>query len=133
LFFRQLAAAYRAGVPLAQGLEMAAGACRHPRLRAALADVLARVRAGRPLAPSLAAHPEVFDEVECALVAVGDENGRLDDVLARLAERSEKAYHAGRKIAMGLLYPAFLFVAALFLPRLHVWVTESFAAYLRAV
>src|SRR5205814_565749 len=117
IFFRQLAVAYRAGVPLGQGLAMAASACRRPPLSTAVADVLARVRRGDPLARALAAHPEAFDEVEVALVAVGDENGRLDEVLMRLAERSEKAYHVLRRLALGLLYPAVLLVAALFLPR----------------
>jgi type IV pilus assembly protein PilC len=133
LFYRQLAMAYRAGVPLAQGLSMATGACQDRRLKAAAEDVARRVGGGNPLAPALAAHPEVFEEVEVALVAVGEANGRVDENLLLLAERIEKAHHDKQRLFLALLYPAGLFVAALFLPKLYVWFTASFGAYLASV
>src|SRR5437879_5382488 len=110
--------AYRAGVPLTQALPMAATACHEPRLKSAAEDVTRRVRDGNPLAPALGAHPEVFEEVEVALVAVGEANGRVDENLLRLADRKEKAHHDRQRLVLALLYPAGLFVAALFLPKL---------------
>lgn len=133
LFFRQLAATTRAGIPLAQGLRMASEGCQSPVLEAAVEDVGRRVQRGSPLGSALAAHPEIFQPVEMALVAVGEENGRLDINLQRLAERSEKSHHDRQRLVFALLYPAGLFLAALFLPKLYVWVRDSFTAYLLSV
>lgn len=129
IFFRQLAMAYQAGIPITEGLRTASSACHEPRLREAARDVLERVRGGSPLGPALAAHPEVFSKVESALVTSGEEHGRLDVNLLRLAERSEKQHRDTRRLLLALIYPAGLLVAALFLPKLYVWATRSFAAY----
>src|SRR3990167_7018964 len=113
LLFRQLAMASRAGLPLPEELRIAAASCREGPLRRAVESVERSVRAGHPLAKSLARYPQQFDEVEVALVAVGEEQGELDQVLTRLADRSERAYHARKRLVFALLYPALLFLAAL--------------------
>lgn len=133
VYFRQLAVAYRSGIPITEGLRMAATGCRDERLRSAAGDVERRVRSGEPLGPAIAAHPEVFTELEAALVAVGEATGGLDRNLDRLAERRENAIRDTERLVTGLIYPAILVVAALFLPRLYVWVQHSFWAYLWSV
>jgi type IV pilus assembly protein PilC len=133
LFYRQLAMSVRAGIPITQGLSLAAAACQEPRLVGAVAEISRRVRGGGPLAPAFGAHPEVFGEVDVALVAVGEENGLLDANLDRLAQRSETQYHAGRRFFMALAYPALLLVAAILLPPLFILVTRSPGEYFRAV
>lgn len=133
VFYRQAATALGAGIPLTQGLRLAASGCRDPRLKQAAEDVERRVRGGGALGPALAAHPEVFRDLDAAIVAAGEEHGRLDGSLLRLAERYEREHGDRQRVLLALLYPAVLFVAALFLPHLHVWVTNSFGAWLLAV
>jgi type II secretory pathway component PulF len=125
--------ACKAGVPLTEGLRLAASGCRDERLKKAASEVERRVKGGNPLGPALAAHPAVFPELDVALVSVGEENGQLDRNLLRLADRSEKEHGDSRRFILALVYPAGLFLAALFLPRLYVWVTVSFSAYLWSV
>lgn len=133
IFYRQLGTACRAGIPLTQGLRMAASGCRKVELRRAAEDIEKRVSAGNPLGPALEAHPEVFREVETALVAVGEQHGILDQNLARLADAAEKEHHDVQGLVLSLLYPVGLFVAALFLPKLFVLVQHGLAAYLVSV
>lgn len=133
VFFRQLATAVRAGIPLPQGLGLAATACPDERLKGAAADVERRLRAGSGLATAVAAHPEAFSEVEIALVAVGEEHGVLDANLMQLAERSEAAHHATSRFVLALAYPVSLLLAAILLPPLFVLVTRGPGAYLLTV
>lgn len=133
VFYRQAATALGAGIPLTQGLRLAASGCRDARLCRAAEDVERRVRAGGALGPALAAHPAVFRDLDVAIVAAGEEQGRLDGSLLQLAQRREREHGDRQRLLLALLYPGFLFVAALFLPHLHVWVTTSFGAYLLVV
>lgn len=133
LFYRQIAVAYRAGLPLTQAVQMGAEACTIPALKQAASDVARRIREGNPLGPALAAHPKIFSELETALVSIGEENGQLDRNLLRLSERSEREHGARRRFLLALVYPACLLVAALFLPKLYIWVTVSLGAYLVSV
>ena len=73
LFYRQIAVAYRAGLPLTQAVQMGSESCTSPGLRRAAADIERRVRSGNPLGPALAAHPKIFSELETALVTIGEE------------------------------------------------------------
>jgi type IV pilus assembly protein PilC len=116
-----------------QALGIAASSCTDTRLAPAVANVTRRVERGEPLASALGAHPEAFEEIEVALVAVGQETGLLDPNLARLADRAEETHHRVQKFLFALAYPVLLFVAALFLPRLYVWFTSGLAAYLASV
>ncbi len=133
VFYRQAATALGAGIPLTQGLRLAASGCRDARLRRAAEGVERRVRSGGALGPALAAHPEAFPDLDAAIVAAGEENGRLDGSLLQLAEKCEREHGDRRRLLLAILYPGLLFVAALFLPHLHVWVTTSFGDYLLVV
>lgn len=133
LFYRQVGAALQAGIPLTQGVRLAAAGCRDARLRHAAGEVERSVGNGGALGPAMAAHPEVFGGLDTAIVAAGEERGRLDASLRHLADRREREHGDRQRVLLALLYPSGLFVAALFLPHLHVWVTTSLGGYLLAV
>lgn len=111
-FARQLSMLVRAGVPLAEALEVLirqeAG-----RFGAVLRDIRDSVRAGSRLSDALAAHPEWFDRVFCTAVRVGQSSGQMDTCLNDLAEyMSERRTLAGR-LQAALAYPAILTVVGL--------------------
>ncbi len=133
VYYRQVGVACEAGLPLTQGLRLAASGCVDAGLRRAAEDVERAVRAGGALAPAMAAHPEVFSGLDTAIVAAGEESGRLDASLKQLAGRHERERADRQRVLLALLYPSGLLVAALFLPHLHVWVTTSPGAYFLAV
>lgn len=133
VFYRQLALTYRSGIPLTDALSISVAACQSERLKKVVGQIEARVRRGNPLAPAFASHPDIFRDVEIALIAIGEENGQIDRNLVQLAESNERQHHETQRLVQGLIYPTCLFVAALFLPKLYIWVQKGFAAYLGSV
>ena len=56
---------------------------------------------GSGLAPSLAKHPRLFDELFCSLIASGEDSGTLEVMLDRVATYKEKTEQLKAKIKKG--------------------------------
>ena len=54
-------------------------------------------------------HPEVFDRLYRAMVRSGEESGRLEDALDRIAFQVEKTDSLRRQVKSALMYPALIF------------------------
>ncbi len=113
LFARQLAVMLRAGVPLTGALQLLATSFPEPRLRAAAEGIRRRVATGTALADALAAYPRLFDTLTRGLVAVGEQCGRLDALLERLALARERLAAVRARFLRALLYPAVVLAVAL--------------------
>ncbi len=57
-------------------------------------------------------HPEVFDRLFRAMVRSGEESGRLEDALDRIAFQVEKSDALRRQVKSALMYPALVFGVA---------------------
>jgi general secretion pathway protein F len=68
---------------------------------------------GASLATALADAPESFPEIYRAAIAAGEQSGRLDQVLARLADYSEARDALNQKIWAALAYPLLLTIVAI--------------------
>ena len=108
LLTRQIATLLATGAPLADALQTAARQARHPRIARVLHGVRARVVEGQGMAVGMADFPGVFDEVFRATVAAGEQSGRLDPVLARLADYTEARQVMQQRVQQALIYPGFL-------------------------
>lgn len=81
------------------------------------AHLLAGTRAGRDLAGLVRERPALFEPFEAALLVAGEESGRLDPVLAALADFHQRQHRMMLAIRKWLAYPLFLsFVAVLLAP-----------------
>ena len=107
---RQLATLARAGLPLEEALLAVSQQTEKPRVAAIVSGVRARVLEGRSLADGLAAFPQVFPEIYRATVAAGEQAGRLDGVLERLADYTENRQLLQSRIRNALVYPVLLTV-----------------------
>jgi general secretion pathway protein F len=112
LLTRQLATLLKAGLPVDEALAALGEQNEDARSRALVANLRARVLEGSSLAAGLAEAPESFPEIYRASVAAGEQSGRLDDVLARLADYSEARDALNQKIWAALIYPLLLTVVA---------------------
>jgi len=110
---RQLATLSRAGLPLEEALLATAQQTEKPRVAAIVSGVRARVLEGRTLADGLAAFPQVFPEIYRATVSAGEQAGRLDGVLERLADYTENREILQSKIRNALIYPILLTVVCI--------------------
>ena len=82
---------------------------RTSRSREAIAGVRADVEAGSSLEQAMERHPKVFDRLFRAMVRSGEQSGRLEEALDRIAFQVEKADALRRQVKSALMYPALVF------------------------
>jgi type IV pilus assembly protein PilC len=100
----------RAGVPILEALNDLRDSIVNPRFRATISNVLESIEGGSNLSGALAKHSDVFDPVFVNLIRVGEQSGKLPDVLANLQDNlkwQDELHTQTRRI---LLYPAFVSV-----------------------
>ena len=86
VFFRSVAQLLQGGMPLAKALAISAESIDYAPLKERLAYVAFAVDAGMPLSASLNECSEYLDQTAVALITVGQETGKLADMLMRVAD-----------------------------------------------
>ncbi len=122
IFYRQLATAVRAGIPIHRALLSVAENTGKPRLRRVVQAVVNDLLQGKSLSRAMSRHPHVFDELQLALIQAGEEGGLLENMLERLADYLERDYKLRLKIRAGTFYPKVLLVAGIFIPKVPILV-----------
>lgn len=110
---RQMATLARAGMPIEEVLGTVARQSEAPRVKATLSAVRTRVMEGLPLAHAMGEFPSVFPQIYRTTIAAGEQAGRMDLVLERLADNVEAQNAMRQKIQLAMFYPAILTVVAL--------------------
>ena len=128
VFTYQLEALIKAGVPLAQSLDMLATQASSSALQAVLHAVKQKVKSGSSLADALQGHPTVFTSWYVSMIQAGEESGTLDQTFGRLAEHLDKVVRLRQQVTLALAYPLLVVtVALLVLWVLLIWVIPMFA------
>jgi general secretion pathway protein F len=104
-FARTLATLIGNGVPLLQALELVREVMGNAALAAGVAAVQPDVKVGRGLAAPLSENP-LFPRLLIQLLRVGEESGRLEDMLAKLAEIYDQESEETTRRLLALLVPA---------------------------
>ena len=124
---RQLASLIDAGIPITEGLDIAAREMKHPGLRDALTAMRADIHQGASLEQAIARHPRVFPRVVRQLVKVAETGGALDDVLEMLATYLEDEQDLNEQVRTAFAYPAAIgTIAMLTVTALVVFVVPIF-------
>lgn len=110
---RQMATLARAGMPIEEVLGTVARQSETQRVRTTLSAVRTRVMEGLPLAHALSEFPSVFPAIYRTTIASGEQAGRLDLVLERLADNVEAQNAMRQKIQLAMFYPATLTLVAI--------------------
>jgi len=112
LFTRQLATLTRSGLPLDEALTAVSQQTESKRVQRVTLGVRARVVEGNSLASALAEFPGAFPTLFRATIEAGEQAGRLDHVLERLADYADRGQQLRSKLMLALMYPIILtFVA----------------------
>jgi type IV pilus assembly protein PilC len=109
IFSRQFATLVASGMPMLRTLHTLEEQTQDERIREATAGVRADIEAGSTLEQAMERHPEVFDRLYRAMVRSGEESGRLEDALDRVAFQVEKTDALRRQVKSALMYPALIF------------------------
>lgn len=120
IFFRQLATMIKAGVTLGNALNILVDQTKNPRLADSIRRVKLAVDGGFSLSGALRTRAE-FNTLMVSIVSAGEEGGKLDESLDRLATFLERQDELRRKIVSAVTYPAVVILFAVFI--LYILVT----------
>jgi type IV pilus assembly protein PilC len=109
VFSRQFATLVSSGMPMLRTLHTLEEQTQDDAIREATASLRADVEAGSTLEQAMERHPKVFDKLFRAMVRSGEESGRLEDSLDRIAFQVEKTDALRRQVKSALMYPALVF------------------------
>jgi len=109
VFSRQFATLVASGMPMLRTLQTLEEQTQDEMISKATADIRADVEAGSTLEQAMERHPKVFDRLFRAMVRSGEQSGRLEDSLDRIAFQVEKTDALRRQVKSALMYPALVF------------------------
>lgn len=111
-FARTLGTLLKSGVPLLQALEVVQDVAGNEMISRALKEVRVGVREGQGIAGPLG-RSGTFPTLALQMVSVGEETGRLDEMLMRVAEYYERDAYNQVKRLTSLLEPMLILVMGL--------------------
>jgi general secretion pathway protein F len=111
-FARTLGTLIKSGVPLLQALEVVQDVVGNEMIGRLLKDVRVGVREGQGIAGPLG-RSGIFPTLALQMVSVGEETGRLDEMLMRVAEYYERDTYNQVKRLTSLLEPVLILVMGL--------------------
>lgn len=127
---RQLATMLAAGVPMVQTFKVLGQGSDNPKMRQLMLAIGTDIEAGTALSDALGKFPRYFDELYVSLVATGEQSGKLEELLHRVATYKEKTEELKRKVKKALMYPAAVVVAAVVVTAiLMVFVIPKFKGF----
>src|SRR4051794_30677686 len=136
IFSRQFATLVASGMPMLRTLSTLRDQSEDELLSEAIADLHDDVEAGSSLEAAMERHPKIFDRLMRSMVRSGEQSGRLDEALDRVAFHLEKMDALMRQVRSALMYPIFVFsfaiiallVVVMFIIPVFVKVFEELAA-----
>jgi type IV pilus assembly protein PilC len=120
IFFRQLATMIKAGVTLGNALNILVDQTKNARLADSIRRVKLAVDGGFSLSGAMRTRSE-FTTLMVSIISAGEEGGKLDESLDRLATFLERQDELRRKIVSAVTYPAVVILFAVFI--LYILVT----------
>lgn len=112
-FTRQLSVLVATGTPLVDAIASLERQERDERFRVVLRAILDRLEQGTMLSDAVREHPAYFSGVACSLVQAGEQGGKLDEMLGRLARLARQEQKVRATVSGALIYPALLITVSL--------------------
>lgn len=112
LFTRQLATLLAAGITVEESLQGVSEQTEKDKVRQLIIGVRAKVVEGYGLAQSMGEYPYAFPELYRATVGAGEQTGRLDTVLEKLADYTENQQATRQKVHQALIYPILMIIVS---------------------
>lgn len=110
---RQFSTLIASGMPMLRALGTLEEQTEDEQISEAIDSVRRDVEAGASLGQAMERRPKVFDRLYRSMVRAGEESGRLEDSLDRMAQHLEKMDTLQRQVRSALLYPSLVFSVAI--------------------
>ncbi|MBR3340264.1 MAG: type II secretion system F family protein [Clostridiales bacterium] len=133
LISRQLASLLSAGITVVRSLDMLYQQLETKKAKKCIGEIYESVQSGRSLSEAFGEQKGVIPNIMISMISAGEESGRLDEVMERLAEHFAKEAKLKNKISSAMIYPKILagltFVIAVALltflvPKIGVTIAE---------
>jgi type IV pilus assembly protein PilC len=108
---RNLQVMIAAGISLPKALKTLALQSKSKRFQNVLSEISEEIIKGKSFSDSLSLYPDVFSELFCSMVRVGEESGGLEKNLGILTRQMEREDELKAKITGALMYPAVIVLA----------------------
>src|SRR5262247_3518737 len=108
VFNQELATLLKAGMPLAQSLDILRQRVSNPTFKAVLDGVYSKVQSGTALSDAFSEHGDMFPAVYSASLMAGARSGNLDAVIRRYVAYDKIIGAVKRRTLSALIYPAIL-------------------------
>lgn len=132
-FYHQFGTLINSGVDITQALRSLGDSTSHLQFKGIIRRVRAEIQEGRTLAEAMSFYPDIFSTLQIRIVEIGEKTGKLGESLSRIGENLDRNCKNQSKLMTGLLYPAFLLHAAIFIPAITTWFLSGLGAFLRTV
>lgn len=113
VFCQQLSVVITSDITIMEGMLMLAQQADDRRLRVALTTVYSDMNHGMVFSEAMGRHRGLFPAYMLNMIAIGEQSGSLDSVLARLATYYEKESIIKRKVKNAATYPVILTILML--------------------
>ena len=113
MFNIQLSNMLNAGISILSGLNTLSRQTENRKLKETIGNVVRSIEAGDSFSEALARCPRIFSKTFINIVKAGEASGKLDTVLGRFAEYSERQADLSQKIRGALFYPITLLFASI--------------------
>ncbi len=118
---RRLATSLEAGIDIRRVFEREAAQSHAPARRSHLGEISAAVRRGDSLSDALAESGEYFPRLFREMVEVGEQTGKLAEVLAHLAEHYDHQVKLRRDFLASMTWPVVQLTAAVLIIGFLIW------------
>jgi len=108
---RNLKVMISAGISIPRALTTLVGQSENKQLKKALVAISERIIKGENFSDSLALYPDIFSQLFCSMVRVGEESGTLEKNLDILVRQMEKDHALQAKITEAMMYPSVIILA----------------------
>jgi len=105
---RQLASLLSAGITVVRSLDMLYQQLESKKAKKCIGEIYESVQSGRSLSEAFKEQRGVIPNIMISMIAAGEESGRLDEIMERLAIHFAKESKLQNKISSALVYPKIL-------------------------
>ncbi len=111
-FLHPVSTVLRAGVPIAQALEILRSQTSNKKLSRVIGDINQKIQEGKTITEAFGEHSERFPRLLLSMIESGEVSGSLDGAFQRMGESFTKEYKLNQKVKSVMIYPTILSLVA---------------------
>lgn len=112
-FSRSLGALVHGGVPMMEALDTVKAIMNNQRMDESVDVIQEALRRGESVAQGMSRDEDIFPDMVSSMVAAGEESGKLDAMLFKIAEVYEMETRNAVKVVVGLIAPSLIMCVAM--------------------